>query len=61
MTIYDGLAQTLTLSGEPSQKVTINLDMSGGTGSPGYLGAGYRGNGSLSIEDGIAVSSLSDG
>ncbi len=51
-----GLTQTLILSSQPDQNVTIHLDMSGGSGSSRYLGAGYRGNGSLTIQDGISVS-----
>jgi len=52
-----GLNQTLKFNSQPEQNVTINLDMSGGSGSTGYLGAGYKGNGSLTVQDGITVSS----
>ncbi len=51
-----GLTQTLTLDSEPGQNITLNLDMSDPE-DVGYLGAGYRGSGSLTIQDGVAVQS----
>lgn len=54
-----GLNRTLTFDSQPGQNVTINLDMSGSSGSVGDLGVGYQGNGSLNIRDGITVNSQS--
>ncbi|MEN6450963.1 MAG: hypothetical protein ABFC96_10765, partial [Thermoguttaceae bacterium] len=51
-----GLQQTITLNGLPNQNVTINLDMSDAAKN-GVLGAGNRGAGSLTIQDGLAVTS----
>jgi len=46
----------LTLN-EAGQDITLNLDMSGASGEPGDLGAGYQGNGTLAIRDGNTVAS----
>ena len=54
-----GANQTFTLASLPGQDVTVNLDVSGGSGLAGNLGAGYRGNGTLSIRDGIVIRSAS--
>ncbi|MCK4625550.1 MAG: PEP-CTERM sorting domain-containing protein [Phycisphaerae bacterium] len=50
-----GLNQTLTLDSEPDQNITINLDQN----STGCLGAGYVGEGTLEIRDGVSVESSS--
>ena len=52
--------QTVTLRGA-GQNVTINLDMTLGFGNStnGFLGAGWKGSGSLTIQDGIEVDSAS--
>jgi T5SS/PEP-CTERM-associated repeat protein len=55
-----GLKQTITLNSLPNQNVAIHLDMASDPSSNGTLGAGYHGNSSLTIRDGIAVTS-SDG
>jgi len=47
-----GLTQTLTLNGH-GQNITVNLDVS----TLGVMGAGYSGNGSMHISDGLAVQS----
>jgi T5SS/PEP-CTERM-associated repeat protein len=47
-----GLSQTLTLNG-PGQNITVNIDIDGA----GPMGAGYGGDGSLSISDGLVVQS----
>ena len=56
-----GLTQTLTFNGESGQNVTVNLDVTGPPSSVmlnnGDLGAGYRDNGVLTIQDGITVNS----
>ena len=51
-----GLNRTLTWI-NASQNVTIQLDMTGGSGAVGDLGAGYHDTGTLTIRDGVAVSS----
>jgi T5SS/PEP-CTERM-associated repeat protein len=51
------LKQTIALNSSPSQTVMLNLDMTGGNSD---LGVGLTGNGTLTIRDGITVSS-SDG
>ena len=51
-----GLKQTITLNSLPGQNVVINLDMSN-TANNGALGAGWQGAGSLTVQDGIAVTS----
>ncbi len=51
-----GLTQTITLNSLTDQNVTVNLDMSIADNN-GALGAGYQGVGSLTIQDGIAVTS----
>jgi T5SS/PEP-CTERM-associated repeat protein len=49
-----GLTRTLTLNSQGAgQNVTVNLTQNSG----GALGAGYMGNGSLTIRDGIVVNS----
>ena len=50
------LKQTIQWSSQPSQNVTINLDLST-PAKNGDLGAGYTGSGSLTIQNGIAVTS----
>ena len=52
-----GLNQTLTFNSQPGQNITINLTQD----STGHLGAGYAGNGTLSIRDGVSVKSYHDG
>ncbi len=49
-----GLKQSLTWN-DAGQNVSVNLDMSGISMAPGDLGAGYQGVGSLTIQEGIAV------
>ncbi len=51
-----GLQQTLSLNSLPGQNITLNLDASA-PAINGSLGAGYRGAGTLTITDGLAVSS----
>jgi T5SS/PEP-CTERM-associated repeat protein len=51
-----GLKQTLIFNSQ-GQNVTVNLDMSGGSASNGWLGAGYFGNSSVTIRDGVTVQS----
>ncbi|MDP6634351.1 MAG: PEP-CTERM sorting domain-containing protein [Phycisphaerae bacterium] len=46
----NGLVKTLTLN-EPGQNITVNLDVDGS----GSIGAGYSGNGSMQISDGMTV------
>ncbi len=53
-----GLSQTFTFADSADQNVTINLEMSNSS-IVGDLGAGYQGNASLSITDGISVCSAS--
>ncbi len=48
-----GLVQQLTLDEQPSQSITVNLDVDG----TGRLGAGGGGTGSLTIRDGMDVAS----
>ena len=58
--VFDSAAslnQTLTFNSGPEQNITVNLDMSGESGMTGHLGAGYKGNGSLSVQGGITVGS----
>jgi len=50
-----GLAQTIVFNSLPDQNVTLNLDLSGASGSVGNLGAGYMGNGSISVKQGVSV------
>jgi fibronectin-binding autotransporter adhesin len=50
------LLQTLYLCSEPSQDITLNLDMRDADNA-GDLGAGYEGSGSLMIRDGVTVQS----
>ncbi|MBN1555576.1 MAG: PEP-CTERM sorting domain-containing protein [Phycisphaerae bacterium] len=47
------LTQSFTLNSQPSQNITLNLDIADST----YLGAGYTGNGSLTIGNGYSVNS----
>ncbi|MEZ6194066.1 MAG: hypothetical protein R3C45_22695, partial [Phycisphaerales bacterium] len=51
-----GLQQQIILNALPGQNITINLDATVGT-SNRTLGAGYSGVGSLTIADGLAVTS----
>ena len=53
------LDQTFAFTDSTGHTVTVNLDMTGGATSNGALGAGYLGNGSLTIRDGITVNSSS--
>ena len=50
------LKQTILWNGLPSQNVTINLDMST-PAKNGALGVGWTGNGSLTIQNGVTVTS----
>ena len=50
-----GLKQTLVFQ-QSGQNVTVNVDMTGGAGAYGALGAGWQGAGSLTIQDGINIS-----
>jgi T5SS/PEP-CTERM-associated repeat protein len=52
----DALKQTITLN-QSGQNVKVDLDMTGGTGVNGSLGAGFLGIGSLTIKNGVAVNS----
>lgn len=52
-----GLQPQVLVSSLPNQNITINLDMSGFPPTNGYLGAGYRGAGTLTITDGLSVRS----
>ena len=51
-----GLKQTTAFNSLSGQNVTVSLDMST-VANNGDLGAGYKGTGSLTIQDGIAVTS----
>ena len=51
-----GLKQTLTF-----KAVVMNLDLAGNPGGNWNLGAGYQGYGTLTIQDGITVSSTGGG
>ena len=51
------LKQTLTFNNQPSQNITVNLDLASAPSTNGALGAGWQGNGSLTIEGGITVNS----
>jgi fibronectin-binding autotransporter adhesin len=51
-----GLEQTITLNSLAGQNVTVNLNMSTAANN-GILGAGCQGAGSLTIQNGIAVTS----
>ena len=51
-----GLSRTVTWTGA-DQNVTVQLDVSGASGAVGDLGAGYTGGGTLTIRDGVAVTS----
>jgi len=53
-----GLNQTLAWI-SATQNVAIHLDLTGGSGAVGDLGAGYQGAGTLTILDGVAVTSNS--
>ncbi len=48
-----GPTHTFTLDSQPDQDITINLTQD----STGYLGAGYAGNGTTLIRDGVSVES----
>lgn len=52
-----GLNQTIKLTSQLGQNVTIHLDMTGGSSTNGTLGAGWMGTGSLTIRDGMVVNS----
>ena len=49
-----GLQRDIVLNSLPGQDVTIHIDASGNTGE---MGAGYKGTGTLTIRDGLSVSS----
>ncbi len=51
------LKQTLTFNNQPGQNITLNLDLASAPSTNGALGAGWQGNGSLTIEGGVAVNS----
>jgi T5SS/PEP-CTERM-associated repeat protein len=53
-----GLKQVIPLQ-QSAQGIAINLDMSGESGSVGPLGVGYYAAGSLTIRDGVSVTSSS--
>ena len=48
------LKRTIVLANGSNQNIVVNLDMSN-TANVGWLGAGYRANGSLTIENGAVV------
>jgi T5SS/PEP-CTERM-associated repeat protein len=50
-----GLNQTLNINDNPGQNITLNLD----SNSPGSMGAGYAGVGSMSISEGKVIQSTS--
>jgi T5SS/PEP-CTERM-associated repeat protein len=52
------LKRTITLNALQDQNVTINLDLSTNPSANGIMGAGWRGNGSLTIQNGVTVQSL---
>ena len=52
----NGLQPQIILNSLPGQNITINLDASGSVDAT-VLGAGYRGAGTLTIKDGLAVPS----
>ncbi|MEI8195861.1 MAG: dockerin type I domain-containing protein, partial [Phycisphaerae bacterium] len=56
--VTHGLSRTLLWNGT-GQNVTCNLDLTGNSGTTGNLGAGYRGTGTLTIRDGVKVTSAS--
>jgi len=49
------LKRAIGFSGLPGQNVTVNLDLSTAANN-GSLGAGWKGAGSLTIQDGVTVS-----
>ncbi len=51
------LTQAFTFNSEPGQNIVVNLDLASAPGSNGALGAGWEGNGSLTIRNGISVNS----
>ena len=51
------LNQTITLNSLPGQNITVNLNMGSYPSDNGDLGAGWKGSGSLTIKDGLAVAS----
>jgi T5SS/PEP-CTERM-associated repeat protein len=53
------LTQTLTFNSLPNQNIRLSLNMASSPSTKGVLGAGYQGNGSLTIQNGIAVNSSS--
>ena len=52
-----GLTQTITLNSLSGQNISINLDMTGSPTPYMNLGAGYIGTGSLTIKNGVSVTS----
>ncbi|MBN1591536.1 MAG: hypothetical protein JW888_18625, partial [Pirellulales bacterium] len=51
------LHQTLAVTGEPGQNVTIDLDMTD-PASNGWFGAGFEKSGTVTIRNGVTVSSM---
>ncbi len=51
------LKKTSTYNSGSGQNITVNLDMATTPSSNGALGVGWKGNGSLSITNGVAVTS----
>ncbi|NQU23953.1 MAG: hypothetical protein HQ567_21940, partial [Candidatus Nealsonbacteria bacterium] len=51
------LDQDLVFDSQPDQNITVHFDMSGDPSNNGELGAGWRGHGSLTVRDGVTVSS----
>ncbi|MGD9127296.1 MAG: dockerin type I domain-containing protein [Planctomycetia bacterium] len=50
-----GIDQTILVNSEPSQNITLNLDLSSVSGPVGDLGVGYRESGTLQIREGVDV------
>ena len=51
------LRQTLELNARAGQHITVNLDLTGAQTGVGSLGAGWNGNGSFLIKNGVVVES----
>jgi T5SS/PEP-CTERM-associated repeat protein len=51
------LTQTFTYNGQTGQNITVNLDLASNPSANGLLGAGYAGNGSITIAGGTQVTS----
>jgi T5SS/PEP-CTERM-associated repeat protein len=52
LTTYDELSRSLTVSTNPGQNITMNF-----VDEPGHLAVGNEGNGTMTISDGVGVSS----